>query len=355
MLAEIASDKIIERAYQWLCKARKDSHYNNDVWHLRFHWQTLKRQIQQQLLNGDYHFSPCRAYKVNDESVGVWCAQDALVLKAMSLVLTEALTPQLSEHCYHLKGKGGTKGCVMQVKEHVDNYRFVCRSDVNSYYATVNHRILLKQLKVLIPDNSVMLLIERMLARLDDVNGVLFSVDVGINKGNPLSPLLGAVYLKVMDDQIGDYCQRRGLKYYRYMDDWLILCKTRYQLRTVVRLMYEVLNRVKQTVHPFKTYIGRIRDEGFDFLGYRIGGGGNFLGLAWKTWANHFGKIRQLYEQNASKECVAGYVKRWLVWVRSGVEIELGVVIEQGLGSEMGRDVVGLFGLYRLYFARNKT
>ena len=90
-------------------------------------------------------------------------------------------------------------------------------------------------------------------------------------------------------------------------------------------------------------------------MGYRIGGGGNFLGLAWKTWANHFGKIRQLYEQNASKECVAGYVKRWLVWVRSGVEIELGVVIEQGLGSEMGRDVVGLFGLYRLYFARNKT
>ena len=345
MLAEIASDKIIERAYQWLCKARKDSHYNNDVWHLRFHWQTLKRQIQQQLLNGDYHFSPCRAYKVNDESVGVWCAQDALVLKAMSLVLTEALTPQLSEHCYHLKGKGGTKGCVMRVKEQVGDYRFVCRSDVNSYYATINHQILLKQLGVLIPDASVMLLIERMLARLDDVDGNLLLADIGINKGNPLSPLLGAVYLQAMDDRLSDYCQRHDLRYYRYMDDWLILCKTRYQLRDVVRLMNRCLDDVEQTKHPYKTYIGRIKDDGFDFLGYRIGDVKvHGLGIAWKTWANHFSRIRQLYEQNASVECVAGYVKRWLVWVRSGVEIDLGKVVEQGAVSEMGREFGELFG-----------
>ena len=355
MLAEIASDNNIEQAYQWLCKARKDSHHNNGVWHLRFHWQTLKGQIQQQLLNGDYHFSPCKAYKVDDKSVGVWCAQDALVLKAMSLVLTEyfntTTTAKLSEHCYHLTGNGGIKGCVMEIKQHVDDYQFVCRSDVNSYYATINHEILLKQLGDLIPEQSVLSLIERMLSHLDDVNGELFLAEVGINKGNPLSPLLGAVYLKVMDDKIGGYCERHGLRYYRFMDDWLILCKTRHQLRTVVRLMYEVLDGVKQTVHPFKTYIGRIKDDGFDFLGYRIGDlKVKGLGIAWKTWANHFGKVRQLYEQGVSFGDIAGYVKRWLVWVRSGVEIDLGVVVEQGLGSEMAREMASLFeGLFGVY------
>ena len=72
-----------------------------------------------------------------------------------------------------------------------------------------------------------------MLSRLDDVNGHLLLADIGINKGNPMTPLLGAVYLKVLDDAVGDYCQRHGLKYYQRLrrvykeqDDWLILCKT---------------------------------------------------------------------------------------------------------------------------------
>ena len=51
------------------------------------------------------------------------------------------------------------------------------------------------------------------------------------------------------------------------MDDWLILCKTRHQLRVVVRLMNQCLLALKQTKHPFKTYIGKIKANGFDFIG----------------------------------------------------------------------------------------
>lgn len=98
-----------------------------------------------------------------------------------------------------------------------------------------------------------------MLDRLDNVDGELLSVIIGVNKGNPLSPLLGTVYLNVMDDHIGEYCDRHGLRYfqrpqraYKEQDDWLILCKTRNQLRTVVRIMNRVLEQVKQTKYPFK-------------------------------------------------------------------------------------------------------
>ena len=320
----IASDAILHQAYNWLCDARLNSHHNSDVWHLRFHWHSIKTQIQTELLNGTYRFSPCKSYRINSEYIGVWNAQDALVLKAISIVLTTHLSTKLSKDCYHLAGHGGTKACVMKIKNVVHDYNYVCRSDVNSYYASINHKILLKQLTTLIADTKVLLLIQRMLERLDDVNGELFSAHIGITKGNPLSPLLGAIYLKVMDDRIGAYCQRYELKYYRYMDDWLILCKTRNQLRTVVRLMYQILEEVKQTIHPFKTYIGRIKDEGFDFLGYRIASKIiNGLSIAWKTWANHRVKLKQLYEQNVTEKRIAEYVKRWLIWVRSGVDIDL--------------------------------
>ncbi|KZN33786.1 hypothetical protein N474_16285 [Pseudoalteromonas luteoviolacea CPMOR-2] len=49
----------------------------------------------------------------------------------------------------------------------------------------------------------------------------------------------------------------------------------------------------------------------------------NTLNLAWKTIANHLTKIQQLYELGASPECIAGYVTRWLRWVKSGVTIAL--------------------------------
>jgi len=267
---------------------------------------------------GEYFFSPCRAYK----GVMVWNAQDSLVQKAMALVLTEVLQPMLSERCFHVKGNGGAKGCVRAVNKCVADYHFVCRSDVNSYYATVDHAVLMKLLRGLIDDEPMLVLLERMLQRLDDVAGELLSVDVGITKGNPLSPLLGAVYLLELDNQLGDYCKENNLFYGRFMDDWVVLCKKRNQLRVVVRLRNRVLDKVRMTKHPFKTFIGRIKESGFDFLGYRLGRMGQGLGIAWATWVNHQCKLRQLYEQGVCHKDIGEYVERWLRWVRSGVKID---------------------------------
>ena len=89
--------------------------------------------------------------------------------------------------------------------------------------------------------------------------------------------------------------------------------------------MNRVLNAVKMTKHPFKTYIGRLRTTGFYFLGYRIGNRLiNGLTIAWMTWANHRDKLNQLYEQGVSAKDIGRYVerwKRWKRWVRSGVEV----------------------------------
>ena len=112
MIEKIASDEVLQAAFEWLCKARLHRHYNNDVWHLRFHWRTIKPQLQRQLLQGEYRFSPCRACSIEGHSIGVWNAQDALVQKAISWVLAEQLQGVISPHCYHVKGRGGAKAAV---------------------------------------------------------------------------------------------------------------------------------------------------------------------------------------------------------------------------------------------------
>jgi hypothetical protein len=131
------------------------------------------------------------------------------------------------------------------LNEKVKDYTFVCRSDVDFYCAIVSHGIFLKQLTSLIDYEQVVMLLARMLDRLDYLDGDFLTVEVGITKGNPLSPLLGTMYLKNMNAVLGDYCVKYNLFYCRApaavfnkeLDDWVMLCRTRQQLRTLVRLM----------------------------------------------------------------------------------------------------------------------
>jgi hypothetical protein len=88
-------------------------------------------------------------------------------------------------------------------------------------------------------------------------------IRTGISRGCPLSPLLGALYLQVLDERLG----RSGAYYVRYMDDILVLTRTRWQLRREVRTVKQTFAALKVSQHPDKTFIGRI-ERGFDFLGY---------------------------------------------------------------------------------------
>jgi hypothetical protein len=74
-----------------------------------------------------------------DETIEVWTALDALVLKATALVLTAHWLPDFSPHCHHLPGRGGANAAVRFVHEHLATNTFVFRTDVKSYYASIGH------------------------------------------------------------------------------------------------------------------------------------------------------------------------------------------------------------------------
>ena len=44
----------------------------------------------------------------------------------------------------------------------------------------------------------------------------------------------------------------KGVFYARYMDDWVVLCKTRHQLRNVIKLTYQVLSKLKLKIHQLR-------------------------------------------------------------------------------------------------------
>ncbi len=102
------------------------------------------------------------------------------------------------------------------------------------------------------------------------------------------------------------------VKYIRYMDDILILAKTRWKLKKAIKVLNQTFDELKLEKHPEKTIIGRV-EKGFDFLGYHISPEG--LSLAKKTVENFVARATRLYEQEPREPHDSSrlglYVGRW--------------------------------------------
>ncbi|MFK0730525.1 MAG: hypothetical protein ACFKPT_25590 [Gloeotrichia echinulata GP01] len=127
LIDRIASDEVLEQAFAWMCEKRAHHHFNSDVWQVRRWWHKKKLRIQQLLRAGSYQFRELRLFWAEDERVEYWSSLDALVLKAMAIVLTEHLQPHLSPRCFHLAGTGGMKAAVREVARNLPQHDFVFR------------------------------------------------------------------------------------------------------------------------------------------------------------------------------------------------------------------------------------
>jgi retron-type reverse transcriptase len=180
------------------------------------------------------------------------------------------------------------------VLRYYPKYRFFCKTDVKEYYDSIDHYTLLMKLHNCVKDSKVIFYIWQFLNRTIEWGGLYQEVKRGIARGSSLSPLLGAFYLLDLDQKL----EKLKVKYFRYMDDVLILAPTRWKLREAIRVLNQTLSELKLEKHPDKTFIGRI-EKGFDFLGYHFSPEG--LSVAEKTIRKFLAHVVRLYEQAQRK------------------------------------------------------
>jgi len=134
--------------------------------------------------------------------------------------------------------------------------RFVFRTDVKSYYASIRHEILHARLAEHNDDPRLLDLLWQSLRRTvyDDV--FYEDIEQGLSLGCPLSPLMGALFLDVLDKRM----ESTSLFYARFMDDWVVLAPSRWKLRRPIALVNETLAELQVEQHP------AIESEVEDFL-----------------------------------------------------------------------------------------
>lgn len=275
--------------------------------------------ILAELGEGRFYFQPQQQIiKANGDKVNVWSSRDSLVLKMLSLYLIPKLPNSLL--CTHLKGHGGAKLTVNHVHSASQRYPFVFRTDVKSYYESIHHTLLLEKFRQYIDEKLILNLFSQYLTRSVDIGGNFRTYSKGISSGCPLSPLVASFYLYELDKAF----EGKRVFYRRYMDDIIVLAKSRWQLRRAIRCINQHFAKLKVKQHPDKTFVGYTA-KGFDFLGYQFNR--DALSVAKGTLEKHYCRLSRLYEQRKSHPnwmtYLEDYRQHWFCWVKAGLNATL--------------------------------
>ena len=258
--------QLFSKDYLWLCKIRKNHPPDSDMWEFKRKWPSQSETIIQSVRTGTYQFDVQTKITLScGETIALWFSQDALIIKVLTGIIQEKLKPFLTKTCYHLKGHGGLKAAVRHVTKQLPRYKFFCKTDVDSYYDSINHYTLLMKIHGYVEDWTIIDYVWRFLNRCVEWGGLYQDFKKGMPRGSSLSPLLGAFYLMELDHKMA----KLDVKYFRYMDDILILATSRWKLKKAIQVLNQTINELKLEKHPEKTLIGRI-ERGFDFLSYHF-------------------------------------------------------------------------------------
>jgi RNA-directed DNA polymerase len=170
-------------------------------------------------------------------------------------------------------GKGNHKGVEalrsMVQKESNNDTRqvFVLKCDIEKFFDSIDHDILIKILKTRIKDGKLMNLLVEVIESFVSDRSTLFERR-GVPIGNLTSQLFANIYMDTMDQYMKH--ELKVKHYARYTDDFVIVSKDKKYLTSLIPNIKKFLNtELKLGLHPGKVTI-RKYTQGVDFLGYVV-------------------------------------------------------------------------------------
>lgn len=227
--------------------------------------QTLREQV----LRNDYCPLPLLEVRIpkddgSERVLAVPSVRDRVLQTATARVLGPELERSFADASYAYRAGRSVAMAIARVAHYRDQgYQWVVDTDIQSFFDTIDHSLLLAKLRRTLNDHSSLPLIQLWLeASLHPGEGPPRLLTRGVPQGSPLSPLLANLYLDDMDDALLD----RDMRLVRFADDFLILCRDRAAAEHALDFTEEVVDTLRLALKPEKTRITHF-EEGFSFLG----------------------------------------------------------------------------------------
>lgn len=235
--------------------------------YLNEHWPRLKDEV----ITGRYRPSPVREVKIlkpggGIRKLGIPTVIDRFLQQALHQILSPIFEIDFSESSYGFRPGKGTHQAIQKAQQYVnEGKRWVVDMDLEQFFDTVNHDILMARIARKIKDKPILLLIRRYLQAGMMIGGIETIRAVGTPQGGPLSPLLSNILLDDLDKEL----EKRGHKFCRYADDCNIYVTSQTggeRVMTSIRRFLE--HRLKLKVNEEKSAVDQPWNR--KFLGYSM-------------------------------------------------------------------------------------
>lgn len=198
--------------------------------------------------------------------LGIPTVKDRVLQQSTKNVLEPIFEMKFKDCSYGFRPNKSAHQAIEKIKEHLnDGFRWVIDADIKGFFDNVDHKTLMKLVNKEVSDGKVLGLIEQWLKAGVMVEGKLEKTEVGTPQGGVISPLLANIYLHELDEELSSMVNARVV---RYADDFVILTKTKWMAKRVMKAVNKIVTKLKLELNKEKTRIVNTKQDSFEFLGF---------------------------------------------------------------------------------------
>ena len=180
-----SAQRIQSAAAEWLQQQRPHHRGNGDRspwWDFVYRWPREVNAWIADFMAGTYQFAPRIRYHFSDETLEVWEYRDRLMLSLLLGQIKSTFSHLVSSVCCHLQGPSGVKTAITGIQNALADreFQYVIRADIRSYYASIDRKILLRQIQESFDDPRVFNYLNAIITAPIDDGGHLLTPDHGI-------------------------------------------------------------------------------------------------------------------------------------------------------------------------------
>ena len=278
--------------------------------------------IHAKLCAGTYRFRPVRRVEIpkpgsnQTRKLGIPVVMDRIVSYSLHLALADLYEGVFTASNFGFRRGKSQQQAVGHLRQAVvEGYDWAVSIDLQSFFDEIPHGLILRLLRRRIADERVITLIARALKAGIQVDGRIEKTTKGSPQGSPVSPMLSNIVLNELDQEL----ERRGHRYVRWADDFVILLRSE---RAARRVMDSVTDFLEQTlglpVNGEKSQVAPVKDV--EFLGFQILGGKIRIGTQARQRFKDRVRVMTRRNNGVPMACIIAnlneYLRGWVAYFR---------------------------------------